>query len=376
MKATRPIISLATLAVLVLSACGPNNENPNIITDTTTRPNNETNNNTNTSPNNTTNNATNSTNNGTVVDPNEGCVDVEEFSDQQVSVQREFRPSGELDAVSCEMDVGEIATSGTYIARLQYSVATDVTITVDGIAADTGSPPRPALEIRHAACADGAVEACATDREYSASLEANTPYYLIITGLLDSGGVALEIQADIPQCTAGETTCSEGIQSVCDNSGEFDDFVCPGGCMDERCGGDDCAAPLTVSPEPNGAAIVLEGNRQTFSSRWDAMGGTGCELEAGEPPAVSPWSEFWVLFEGITAGQTVILDAETSNDSYGFFVLDDCSATTCLAAGRFDSNDINRFTYTAAADGDVLVAVESMSDREDRDFTIEASVRE
>jgi hypothetical protein len=364
--------------VSLFAACGNGEEN-NVVANNTA--NNTTTNNT--VANNTTNNtvANNTANNTTVVtnNPNELCDPelIEDIGSMSVAFDREFSASDALSIVSCFETVGEIATDGAHILKLQYPEETTITITLEPIAADGGgTPPRPAAELRSGACGEsGTVVFCDTAGRYVETLAANVPYYLVLNGLLASGGAEIEINAAVPACTPNETTCTDGVVSLCNPEGTATfDSECAGDCMGTGCAGDECTAPLAVAPTANGAAVVLAGNRSTWSSNWDAMEGAGCELVVGEPAPATPGRDMFLLVQGVTAGQTVILDAEQSTLSYGFFVIDSCTATSCLAAFEFDSNASNRGEYVAPGNGDVLVAVEAFGDVTDRDFTIEVSL--
>jgi hypothetical protein len=241
-----------------------------------------------------------------------------------------------------------------------------------------GAPPRPAVEVRSDACEAGDVVACDSAPEFDLELDADTPYYVIVNGLLDSGGVALTIDAT-PQntgCTPGEASCTDGVSTICKPDGTPLVTTCPGDCGGNFCGGDSCEMPVTVAPQLNGEPVVIESNRRAFSNQWDAMGGDGCESMMGDPAPNTPGPEFFLLIEGVEAGQTVVLDADQSTSSYGFYILENCTATTCVDAFVFDDNGANRGEFVAPDSGDVLVAVEAQGTDRDRDFIMEVSLTE
>lgn len=358
------------LAVMTSAGCGPDDNNQPPIEEP---PNNTANNDTN----NSTNNDTTATNN--VIDnPDQECPQIEVFTDESFAVQREFYPSSKPTVLSCADDIGEIASNGAYIARVQYSAPTRAVITVAPIAAaDQGRPPRPVLEIRGAACETGEVAVCASASTHNMEFEADIPYYLILNGLLESGGVSLTVDATSAVCTAGESSCEDGTFSICNAEGTgFETVACSDGCHEGRCAGDVCEAPIVVTPEPGGAPVLIEGNRATLTAQWDANNGAGCELYEGQGPTATPGPELFVRVPGVTAGQRVLVDAEASELSYGFFVIDSCTATTCAAGFAFDANGLNRADYTATADGDVLFVVEALGTETRRDFTLEVSIVE
>lgn len=347
------------------SSCGNNNDENNVIIEknNTNNSNNETNNETTTNNNNNTNNLTTA---------RENCEMVEQFRDESVDVEREFYESTNVHALSCRQDIGEVATDGAYVVELIYTEQTRVTIGVTPIAGDAGTPPRPAVEIRRAGCETGEAVACDSAPTFEQELDANTPYYLIINGLLRSGGVGLTIDATPIGCTAGEASCADGVETVCLPNGTPRETVCPGDCSGDVCGGNVCEMPVVVAPQADGPAIVVEGNRRSFSADWEATG--ACELQNGDPAPDTSGPEFFLLVESVSAGQTVLLDADESTSSYGFYVLEDCNATGCVDGFVFDEVGANRGEYVATEDGDVLVAVEAQGDDRDRAFVMEVSI--
>ncbi len=355
-----------TVALAISSGCGEDGNNGKIITESN---NSATNSDTNgeTSTNGDTNNDTD-TNNA----PVETCAMVEEFSDQFVDVEREFFSSTEVERVSCFDTIGEIATDGAYVAKLRYSAPTPLTINAMGIEnAGGGTPPRPVIEVRKATCDGGEVLVCDNSSDIEIDAEADTTYYVVVNGLLDSGGVALQVDGS---CDAGTSTCSDGNVSLCTDDGDYRPIACPGDCADGGCQGDACMNPVVVTPEPNGDPVTLEGNRVTFSNTWDAEQRQDCEVVDGAGSPITDGGEFFVLVEGVSAGQTVVMDAEDANGRYGFFVIDGCDADSCLGAYEFDQASLNRGEYVAPADGDVLVVVESLGPDMDREFAIDFSV--
>ncbi len=370
------IVCSMLAAGLFGTGCGNNNEPSNIKTDTNSATNNTTPTN-NTSNNTTPNNTTTSNNaNNTVVIGN--CEDVEDIGSMGLDDERPFRASAEVDALSCRLDVGELASNGADIIQLRYPEEMMVTFRVAALSTPQGNPPRPGLELRRSDCESGAVIFCGTDASYTEVLAANTTYFLIANGLLDSPGMDIRITArPVGGCTPGATMCADGMLSICRADGlDFETTACPTDCAGDVCTGSVCAAPIVIAPTLNGPAVVVQGTRKTFAANWDAMGGAGCEVEAGSGPATSPGPETFLLVEGVMAGQTLTLDAEISELSYSFFIVDSCTATTCLDAFAFDVMGFNRGTYVAPANGDVLVAFEANGTNTDRGFTLEVSLRE
>lgn len=362
------------------TACGPNNTSPNIINANNT--NNTTQNNSNNSNNNNNSNNTSNSNNtnNMTIDPNNetiGCemLEIETFEDESFEIEREFNASASVDILSCRSDVGELATSGSYVIRLLYSQDTTLDIDVAAISSGDGIPPRPGAELRRASCADGAPVFCDTTSSYSAMVEANTPYFLFLNGLLSSGGVSLAVDADGAVCTPDEQTCNAGMVSTCNGDGSaVNESMCAQDCAGDACAGDLCDTPFVVSPTPNGDPVVLSGARDAITPTWDAMQGAGCDpLEEGLN-FDTPWPEVFVRVENVAAGQRVIFDAEEGPGEAQFYVLESCAATTCVDAFAYDENLRNRGTVTAQTAGDVLVAVEFPI--ESQTFNVAVSIQE
>ncbi len=373
----------ATATALFVSAasCGPERNNGVVLPNNGVTTNNGstagTNNGT-ISPNNGTggtNNLTTSTNNG--VDPNLGCATVEEFSNESFVVEREFRATESGEVVSCAGDVGEIATSGTYIARVTFEAATTVDIGVLALPDDQGGiPPRPVIEVRKGICDADETEVilCESNPSPSFEAEAGVPYFIVANGLADSAGLELSVDADIAKdCTPGETTCTDGTVEVCRATGVNPKLPCPGDCAGDGCAGETCDAPVTLSLVPNGPAEVLSGERLTFTNTWNAVDRPGC---ATDFPIPTPYPEFFVLVEGVSAGQTLVMDAADTDGRWAFFVIDSCEAAGCIAAYDFDEIDANVGRHPITEDGDVLVVIEGTDADEDRDFAMEIYLTE
>ena len=359
MATNRAIYLIAWIALQAFAACGEEPDRP-IISGNTVATNNAT-----------TNNATTGTNSGTVVP--DMCEVDEEFADESVQAERDLVPSEYV--VSCSEDVEEKATDGGYVAQLIFAETTDINIGVLGLPDDEGGfPPRPLVELLEGSCDGGRSVLCGSMASATATLQANTPYYLVVNGLLTSGGIAITIDAETVGCSPGEFVCVGETVNVCTNTGGTREIQCPTECGGRTCLGNSCPSPAVIAPVLNGEPVVLQSNRLVFTDNWDADGKMGCETVPDEGSFPTPGPEMFVVVEGVEAGQTVSFEA--SNQRFGFFVVDGCDATSCLGAYEFDANSRNRGEYTAATSGDVTVVMEAFGSDNDREFTVEVSLRE
>lgn len=383
MKATRVALMVFFAAGLSIG-CGPDEENNGI------KPTNNGNNGDMDAGNNGTNNGNNGSNNGAdagnnggadvdVDLPPEGCegVEIEDIS-QETTLERTYFPSAPGIIGACSEDVGEVNTTGAYIGKLEFPELTGLIIRTRSLMNDDGSrPPRPLAELRKGSCGEPTgTEFCATDFEFQVTLEANTPYYLVLNGDLDSNGVSIEISPQTLMCTPGESMCADGTIEICDVTGlDTNTFACPGDCFSATsCGGDSCVDAFEIQPAVDGDAVVVAGTLGQLENQWDAMERPGCTAFPDEPPVSTPGPEFFARIPGLTAGQRVIVDAEGSDGNYSFYVLSACDATECAAGFTFDPNGLNRGQYVVESDGDVNIAVEAWTGGDQKEYSVSFSV--
>src|SRR5690606_5564502 len=140
---------------------------------------------------------------------------------------------------------------------------------------------------------------------------------------------------------------------------DFTSAKCVADCLSTTtCVADTCDDALPISLTPNAAPVVLTGIRSAYRSAWDADGIEGCNLYEPGPGGPSAGPDLFFKFEGLVAGQQLILDAEASEGNMAFYVHDQCNPSMCGGAFAFDNSDLNRMIYPVPADGDLIVAVE------------------
>lgn len=362
-------------ALIFVSACGDDSNTNNIIPPLPDSGNNV--NNTNN-----TNNVNNDVDMGTnnAVDPDEGCsniITLDAIPSPETPLEREFREIAGYTDASCE---GEEDFTGALLYRLEVGELTQLTVRADGIPRLDGEeivvPPQPVVEIREAGCVNenSVVQTCSAGRETNAVLQPDTPYYLVVNGDLDSGGVRLQFETEGLVCEPGPVICTDGSFKECEGQ-VVNEFACVEECLDENtCRADTCESVVNLSFALGGDPVQLEGHRRAYSNSWDAADRPGCSLEDGVPAGGTPDSDFVVKLPNIRTGQTITVDAERSEADYVFYFLDACDAAGCLFAQAYDETSRNIATYTAESDGDVYLVVESGGPAE-RTFDIDVSVQ-
>lgn len=306
------------------------------------------------------------------IDPNEGCSAVEDLGvlgdSRLIEAQLEAPEMGHT--ASCQTSEIE---SGSKIYRFTVESEVQLTITADAIPRMVGEiviPPPPALELREAACSADGTDMCSAERTRTYNLAANTPYFLVINGDIESDGVRLDMEVTDLVCTPG-VECSDSNMNFCVDGTAVQSFPCAQDCAsDAHCEGDTCEFAITL---PSTGTHRIVGSRTAYTDTWNAQGrGQACGFFAGEDPLNTPNSDLVVRIPNLPAGTSVLASAENPENEgrWGFFFSTTCEANTCLAAGSFDSNGFNEALYITEDAGDLFIRVESLEAME-RKFTID-----
>ena len=315
-------------------------------------------------------------------DPDEECSRLDDLGEGPGELlEQPFDSTRSIEELSCVGNFADAEADGAWTAKLEFAREVYVTITIDGLPKATDMlvfPPAPVWELREARCSSGQSLTCTNERSESFLLKPDTPYYLVVNGRLDSGGVQAQFLVEDLVCQAGQDVCEDGVLRECNANGTEESTVeCIGDCFSANaCGGDECQQAAELTLTPNGASEVITGNRSAYSDTWNSDGLDGCNPYEPGPAGPSPGSEFFIRFKDLRAGQTLVFDAEESDGNMAFYVSTECLPTTCEAAYAFDASNFNRGEHPVAADGDLLVAFEALGNDDDRDFTVEVSLQE
>ncbi len=370
----RMMLLACAVSMVAVYGCGPDDEGNNIIT-TNGVPNS-------TTPNNATTNSStpNSTTGNNVIVV--GDCNVQRnlgVLGDLLEVDGEFDASDENSLTGCAGDNPMGETDGSAILAFELDVPRRISVQVDGVPLFNNDepviPPDPSWEIRSAPCDTGDVPLCSVNRTEEFELPIGK-YFLVIDGRLDSGGYEVLIESEELVCMPGSATCSNDQVERCVMGTALETFPCFDTCSsDTACTGDTCEDIVSVTIAANGAPYTISGHRRAQSNTWTALDRNGCELFQGDPPPDTQGVDLFVRIEGLTAGQTLNIDAERSDGNYAFFILADCAATSCLHAADFDGNSENKTSWNVTSSGSVVLVVEALGTTE-REIEIDVSVAE
>lgn len=376
--------AVAILTLALFASCGPpDDDGPDVISgnnpinNTTTGTNNTTTGTTGT--NNTTagtNNATTSTNNeddactGIVCDdPTRKCVKgICVLADLNVACESPI-DLGEVDLDSPASGSGE---TSNFADALETSCAAD-----DGFSGAENvihfTVPQPArvnfrltsiaavdwvVEVRTDSCTDPADPlVCSDVEDFLFVAEPGTDYYLVVEPAsgIDQGAFDFEMDFTELVCSPpGAKTCAGDDVSVCLAGTSQQIRACGTGCSGGACLGDSCDNPFAVT-----ASMSIAGDTNAYASTLDFSGEPTCS-ESGDAGIATPGAEIVLSLPGLTAGQTVTIDAGApdTNDN-GIFILDDCSdQVACLAAVDLGET----LAWDVPADGSYFIVIDKLSD--------------
>lgn len=312
-------------------------------------------------------------------DPDEGCEGLLEIDTNVSPGERAFERIQPFSTPTCE---GDEDFDGALVYKVEVSALTELTILADGVPKLEGEeieiPPQPVVEIREAACFTETtnVVACSAERETTAVLQPDTPYYVVVNGRRDSGGVRLDFSAEELVCEVGPVLCEGSGFSECERGQSLNEFACVDRCLDESsCRSNTCSSATVLSYQVDGAPVTLTGHRRAYTNDWNARNRPNCTLEPGVPAGPTPDADFFVRIPQVRAGHTIHIDARRSEGAALFYFLDSCESAACLASGFEDENGENQASYTAAEDGDVFVVVEAAGSAQ-RTFEVDVSIEQ
>lgn len=372
----------AIVAVIVTGGCGePEDDGSrNILS-----PNNSTATNADTNngngPNNATNNATTGTANG---DPNNGfgqeCADVvcedpdrrcvkgvcvrselkvacEEYQDLgEVDLRQMVTATGDTDGFADAIETGCGSTDGFSGAEnaFRFTVPAPARVSFD---LQSTAAIDWAIEVRGDDCGSSAAQvACSDVEQFDFLAEPGIEYFILVepaTGI-DRGAFQIAMSFEELVCSPpASRSCDGDDLIVCQAGTSKARYGCGTGCSTDRCDGDTCDNVFEVT-----ASASFTGDTQGFVNALDFASQPSCS-SGGQQGIATPGPEIVLSLPGLTAGQTVTIDASMSdNNDNGIFVLDSCDDTSgCLA-----SNDIEDIlVWDVEVAGDYFVVIDKLT---------------
>ncbi|MFU8803574.1 MAG: hypothetical protein ACNA8W_07185 [Bradymonadaceae bacterium] len=248
----------------------------------------------------------------------------------------------------------------------------------------------PVYQLNKGECLAEEGEFCRQDSgNYRFLAQAGSTYYLWIEKphLVNDLTFLVDIGIEEFVCWPGELACAGGDVEICHMGQEWRPVgACVTDCRDESsCVGDICEDAITVELSATGPvanrAKTFVGDRHAFSNQWTAEDRPGCDLqkqslEEGEEDIGFPTEDGEVFFRvpNLKGGQTLSVKAVNQTGNYGFFILGECGAESCLDAASQDANYDRRLEWEVPADGTYIVVIESLgAQARDFEFVFELS---
>jgi hypothetical protein len=275
-------------------------------------------------------------------------------------------------ATACYTGTGD---SGQWL--MTFEVREPVIATID-VTSPIGA--HPFYQLNRGECLSESPIVCKQEPRHVFIAEPGAVYYLWVekpnTVNEQRFDVAIELEEFV--CFPGELACTDGEVEVCHQGRRWQELgPCIDSCQDETtCRGDACENAILVELSPNGPnrAKHFLGDRYAFTNEWDAQGLPACDLRKDELlegqediGGPTPHGEVFFRVPNLISGQTLSMEAINQTGNYGFYILSDCAATSCLDAGTRDIHLDRKLEWQVTTSGDYVVVIESLGDQA-RDF--------
>lgn len=204
------------------------------------------------------------------------------------------------------------------------------------------------FSVNRGTCLNGSEVVCTIAESTQFVAEPGEEYFIVVQpdAGVDTGQFELALNLQPRECAVpGERTCMGDTIQIC---GQMGTLECSGGCTGGRCDGESCDNPIEIT-----AAMTLNGAARAHVDDYNFADRASCGS------IDTPGQDFVLSFPGLTAGQTIVVDASQNDDlDHAIFVSDNCNATAeCLAS--IDLGD--RLEYVVENDGDHFVIVDKLS---------------
>lgn len=210
------------------------------------------------------------------------------------------------------------------------------------------------VEVRTACDDDSAVVQCNDQEDRMMLLEPGRYYVLLNQVFGNAEDYTLTLTAETALCVPGVTTCDGDTLQTCPNPLMPQENECGTGCTAGVCTGSVCSDAIVVTGSGtfsgSGQAHLATSNNLNFGTN------AGCTEDDDGTLIPTPGYEVVFFLPGLTAGQTIGVDAETGDTNINaIFITQSCGDTAaCSAAFRY-SEDIE---WVVDADGDYYVIVD------------------
>jgi hypothetical protein len=262
---------------------------------------------------------------------------------------------------------------GAYIFAFEVA---EVAILKMSVSASTTDPL--SFGLFEGSCVEDAESYCSRQSPWRTVVEPGTRYFLKVQAGDDTVNNTFNASFGFEEaaCIPGETTCSESTSNRCVQGTSVETYSCAGECSDaESCAGDACETALMVEPVVGGEPVSIQGHRWAYTHQWNAAELSNCEASGAIGTGGTTDMELFVRVPGLEVGQTLDVSHPSDAGSYLYFVLDDCAASSCRAAGFVDeATEENRLVWDVPEDGDYLVVIEALSSTS-RPFQMDISLR-
>lgn len=224
------------------------------------------------------------------------------------------------------------------------------------------------LGLYEGSCDDPQRIKCEDSRADVFVAEPGVTYFLAVEPLDPSveASFSLSLATTALECAPmGATSCDGDRVNRCESGFTEVTYSCAYACQNTACGADICDNAIEVAgagSETFTGSYVGYGSNFNFQNRDDC---TGASVGVN-----TPGQDLVFFLPGLSAGQTVTIDASGDDFQEGIFVLEGaCSQQATCAAGGLDVDGI--LDWTVETDGDYYVVIDLLEEQSgDFDITI------
>ncbi len=227
----------------------------------------------------------------------------------------------------------------------------------EGVMNLTSSSPL-ASELRRSPCENDDFALFCKNNGLSDKVSGAGVWFLVLEQLQDTVVNVIDVEIELiptPKCDdTGVSQCIDGNQiEKCDITATSPDFsrltlgTCAQGCVDGRCLGDSCEAPIVVADR-----VEVEGDGAVYNDRHDSRAGAGCNEEPID------YNEPELVFElpSLVAGNKVVVTTTGDVVPHNILFKSSC-AQTAACLGYFE--ETSPITWEVPADGTYYAIVEN-----------------
>lgn len=191
--------------------------------------------------------------------------------------------------------------------------------------------------------------------------------HLFLAEMAQASSVMVAYKVEAAVCDEpGATWCDGGQLNLCYQGRRVDTYGCAGGrCSNSsQCAAHTCPTAMEVTPGTAETPTIVDGHRRGYDTTGHFEGLTDCELDN----ILEESAEIFFYVDDLPDDQDLVIES-LGQGIYGFFILEDCHAKSCLARGSNDGDEQNRLRWSPESSQQSAIIAIRPSDTVNRSFS-------